>query len=380
MYEKSRGTLSGRFRGHLRRPAPLALGGVACLVVLAGGFAFIVRHDSATTCPSVQPCVPAGVASPFVTTCGTDLCVEGSRLTIKGATVHGHYDAPARAVADAGAANLNTLELVDFDTHYRQLVDAESSATWVRVDNFIAQASAKHLHIVLNLSEYGWALQTAGHTMNSPTWQADWNQYLSFVANRVNTATGRVYKHDPAIALVEIWGEIPAPNYPDPIGTTAQVTSFYANSLAQWKALAPEILVSTGGFSYLNDGKSGIDWKTIMGDPNDAVCAFEINSSGDRDATTRLVTSYCQSLGKPWFLAAWNSCLKPSAGAWDITDWASDNEMASHADDMYRIAGGGEPAAYRSVGTDFWNLGPQSAPTCDVGPQFPQTWAVVQKA
>ncbi len=380
MYQRSRGMVSGRVRGRLRRPVPLALVAVAGLVIVAGGIAVIARHVSTPACPSMQSCAAGGVVSPFVTTCGTDLCADGSRLTIKGATVHGHYDDPARAIADASAGNLNTLDLVDFDTHYRQLADAESPGTWGRIDALIAKATAKHLHIVLNLSEYGWALQTAGHTMNSSTWQSDWNEYLSFVANRVNTATGVAYKHDPSIAMVEIWGEIPAPNYPDAVGTTAQITSFYSNSLARWKAVAPDILVSTGGFSYLNDGRSGIDWKTIMGDPNDAVCAFEINSAGDRDATTHRVTSYCQSLGKPWFLAAWNSCRKPSSGTWDITDWATDSEMASHADDMYRIAMGGAPATYRAVGSDFWNLGPQSAPTCDVGPQFPRTWDVVQNA
>jgi hypothetical protein len=31
--------------------------------------------------------------------------------------------------------------------------------------------------------------------------------------------------------------------------------------------------------------------------------------------------------------------------------------MAAHALDMYRIAKGDDPASYRALGTDFWNLG-----------------------
>jgi hypothetical protein len=218
-------------------------------------------------------------------------------------------------------------------------------------------------------------------------WQGDWNQYLGFIANRVNSVTGIRYRNDPTIAMVELWGEIPAPNYPDPVGTTAQLQTFYAASLRRWRLLAPHILASTGGFSYLDDSGSGIPWQAIMGDSADSVCDVEINSTGDRNVSVPEVDQYCQSLGKPWFLAAWSACSQPTQGSWDLdhleqsTPAATDGAMAAHARDMFDLAAGSSPATYPAIGTDFWNLGPQTWDTCDLGPSSPesgsQTWAVI---
>jgi hypothetical protein len=316
----------------------------------------------------------------FVSVCGSGLCVGANSFTIKGATAYGQYANPAAEIAKAQAGNLDTLELVEFDTQYHQLSDTESAATWTQVDAFIAAAAAAHMHVILNLSEYGQSLQAAGITMASPAWQTDWNQYLAFVADRVNTRTSVAYKDDPTIAMVELWGEIPAPAYSDPVGTTAQLQAFFATSLAQWKALAPNILGSSGGFSYLNDAGSGIPWQAIMNDPNDATCDVEINSYPDRDTTIPAVTQFCKSIGKPWFLAAWSACDQQSSGSWDIDSWQSDAQMAAHASNMYAIAAGATPAAYPAIGSDFWNLGPGTAPTCDLGPQFPLTWSTIGAA
>jgi hypothetical protein len=59
--------------------------------------------------------------------------------------------------------------------------------------------------------------------------------------------------------------------------------------------------------------------------------------------------------------------------------------MASHARDMYAEASGHATTspgpAMPGVGTDFWNLGGERIHngTCDIGPQFPQTFAVVKQ-
>src|SRR5262249_6799748 len=151
-----------------------------------------------------------------------NLCINDAPYRIKGATAYGQYGSPAAVIALAKAGRLNTIELVEFQPQHHQLSDTQSAATWTRVDRLIAAAAAQHLHIILNLSEFGQSLQAAGLTMSSSTWQSRWNQYLSFVANRENTVTGTVYKNDPTIAMVEIWGEIPAPGYPNPVGTSQQ--------------------------------------------------------------------------------------------------------------------------------------------------------------
>lgn len=332
----------------------------------------------------------AAPASPpgdqFVRACGTQLCLHGRAFVIHGATAYGEYGNPVREVALARRAHLNTIELVEFDTRYHVLSDTMSAATWDRVDRFIAVAGAAGMHVVLNLAEYGQSLAAAGRT---PT-TVDWGSYLSFIANRVNTVTGVRYRDDPTIAMVELYGEIDAPNFGVPTaGTTAEMIAYFHRSLAEWHALAPNILGSTGGFSYINypDSQSGIDWQQIVSDPLDSVCEVEVNSSADRDVSVPELSSYCKALGKPWFLAAWSSCYNDHPwGSADINDWPSDQAMAAHAEDMEEItADRGVTApgpAMAPVGSDFWNLGdtPVVEGTCNIGPQFPLTFDVVRRA
>ena len=317
----------------------------------------------------------------YVTSCGTSLCFDGSPWIEKGGSGYGQYGTPASLVAEAKSGKLNTIELVEFDTRHHQLSDTESTATWNRLDQVIADAGKAGLHVVLNLSEFGQSLQAAGYTMSSASWQHEWNQYLSFIARRTNTVTGLKYGSDPTIAMVELWGEIPAPNLSNPIGTAAQMQGWFSATLAEWHSLAPHILVSSGGFASLNErGAAGIPWQRIMSDPNNATCDIEINSVGDRDVTTPMVTKYCQGIAKPWFLSAWSSCLKPPRSSTDLDGYATDAQMAMHAAAMYATDSGQSSAAYRALGTDFWGLGRATTNTCQLGPQFPLTWAVVRGA
>jgi hypothetical protein len=351
----------------IHTPAPLSPAGPAPTAV-----ATATPSPTPISTPSPSPSRPV---SPFVTVCGTALCADGVRFDERGATAYGEYGNPAAEVALARRAKLNTLELVEFDTLYHTLSDTESSATWDRVDAFIAAARTGGLRVILNLSEYGQSLQAAGQ----PPVTMDWGPYLSFIASRVNTVTGLRYADDPTIAMVELWGEIPAPNYPNPVGTTQQITDFYSRSLAEWRTDAPRILVSSGGFSYINDPHSGIDWKTIMADPDNAACDVEVNSNGDLSVSVPAVASYCRSLGKPWFLAAWSSCFGTARGTWDVDYWSSDAAMAAHATVMINVADGVSVPA--PLGDDFWNIGDTAAVTgtCDIGPQFPLTFAVVEQ-
>jgi hypothetical protein len=311
-------------------------------------------------------------ADPFIRACGAQLCLGGQPFRIHGATTYGQLDDPAAEVALAKQAKLNVLELVEYETQYHSLASTMSEATWARVDNFVAVAKQNGLHIILNFSSYGQSLQAAGQ---KPT-TTDWQGFLNFVAGRVNTKTGITYAQEPAIAMVELYGEIDAPNYHAPYrGTTAETSAFFQRTLAQWKALDPNHLASTGGFSYINDPGSGIDWKTIVADPHNDVCGVEVNSYGDRNISVPNLSSYCGQIGKPWFLAAWSSCYNNKSSANDINSWLTDDDMAAHALDMYTI---GRPA----VGSDFWNLGPGTAHlgSCDIGPQFPKTLGTVQTA
>jgi hypothetical protein len=182
--------------------------------------------------------------------------------------------------------------------------------------------------------------------------------------------------------MVELFGEICYPGETDSTcpagtsGTAEQMEQFFDRSETEWHALAPNILISSGGFSHL-DGNTTIPWQAIVADPDNSVCDLEVNSPNDYNESVGKFTNYCQSLGKPWFLAAWSSCYDTSSYPYYL---ATDADMADHAVLMYGLADGTAPAPYTAVGSDFWNLQDDgvSPGSCDLGPAFPQTWSVVR--
>lgn len=153
--------------------------------------------------------------------------------------------------------------------------------------------------------------------------------------------------------------------------------TFFHNALSYLRTKDPNHIISSGGLSYINYN-SGIDWKTIMSDPNNQVCGVEINSSGDRNTSVPNVSGLCKQLGKPWFLAAWSSCYQ--AGGGDLTNEPDIPHMTTHAQDMYNVEKGAAPAAMPAIGSDFWNLANSASNpgTCDLSPQFPAVWSVIQ--
>jgi hypothetical protein len=93
-----------------------------------------------------------------------------------------------------------------------------------------------------------------------------------------------------------------------------------------------------------------------------------------RNITIPMVSAYCKSISKPWFLSAWSACDKTGT-AYD--DYSGDSTMALHAQDMEGVSAGSN-GAMPALGNDFWNLGPATSNTCEIGPQFALTWSVIQ--
>lgn len=338
-----------------------------------------------TAAASVSPITEAPYPPAAVSICRLSLCAGGEPFVIRGATAYGAYSEPYEEVARAQGAHLNTLELVEFDTRYHVLSDTVSVATWDRVDKFIVVARSRGLHVILNLAEYGQSLQAAGVT---PT-TVDWEPYLSFIANRKNTHDGLIYKDDPTIAMVEVFGEICFPGELDgtcpagTTGTTAQMRRFFDRTEKEWHGLAPNILISSGGLSHLNKKdnpigvSNGIPYRAIYSDPANDVCDLVVNSPDDYKDSISKAARYCKSIGKAWFLSAWSSCFRDTEYPYYF---ATDAQMARHAQAMYNLTRDKSPSHEVAVGTDFWNLNhtPVSPGTCDIGSQFPLTWATVQ--
>ena len=315
---------------------------------------------ASTATPPPTPTPTPAPASSFVTACGTQLCLNGATWYLYGASQLGGLDDPAARASLAVAGGLNTLRIVNF------LDEGGASSTapydewrWQRVDKTLDAARANGLHVLLDLSTYRNLLWNAG----ANPYTTDWAPFLDFVANRRNTVNGRTYANDPTIAIVAFAGEV------EPINTssntrgitTSQVTTFFHRTFAEWKALDPNHLTSSGGFLQI-DWNSGIDWKTIWSDANSDVCSIHDYSNNDQTITTPAVSSYCGSIGRPWITEEFG---------WDQS--TGDATRAQDYAGMYALQ-----RTFHAAGVGNWNLGTQvGGSTYDVNPNTPKTWAVV---
>ena len=325
--------------------------------------------------PAAHPAVAPAPAP--VTACGRSLCAGPRRWVMYGATIYNPGLTPDRSgirrpgstVALARRAHLNTIRITDFLGRDGPVATAPyDEAAWRRVDVMIADAGASGMHVDLGLADYR---NMMWNNCEDP-YRANWSRFIDFVAHRVNTVTGRIYSHDPTIALISIAGEplqigahsfrAAATNRPCTIAySAAQLTRFYASTLGEWAATRPTVMLNTGGLGYLNESNSGIAWRSIMALPDNPVC--DIKTYGGMAGFAATVARYCARIGKP---------LIDEEFGW--TQAAGDAARAR--------AFTGALARLKSIGVAgvaFWNLGYQQAATSyDVGPGEPLTWAAVR--
>jgi hypothetical protein len=311
--------------------------------------------------PSTRAAAPAAAAvqTPYVTACGTSLCLHGAPWHLYGATIYSGYDDPVGRIALAKQAGLNTLRLVNFIDPADTMSDLSVAKNWLRLDKMIADAQQQGLKVILDLSDYRNLLVKSG--LNPYT--IDWAPFLALVAGRHNTVTGVRYANDPTIALVSLAGEVEPINSPKNIlhVTTSQVTDFFRRTFAEWHTVDPNHLVSTGGLGQL-DWPSGVDWKSIMALPGDDVCTIIIYGESTTATVPPLIGRYCSSAGRPWITEEFGTPIE--------------NGDAARAAAYTRIMRVNK--ANGSAGTAFWNLGPETIPASfDVNPSSPLLWQAV---
>ncbi len=295
----------------------------------------------------------------FVKACGTQLCIDGKPWEPYFAS---SYDANLHLTWDINAAaqgHLNTIRINNFlDNDGNPQTAPYDEAHWEIVDRLIAFARAKGLHVLLDLSAYR-NLTTQNDTQNP--YLVDWKPFLTFVINRVNTVTHLRYGDDTTIALFDIAGEVSPPNGTDPLHETPlQITSFFARTAREFKALDHHHLLSTGGLYQLN-WNSGIDYKTLFSNPNIDVCAVHAPPTGE-DAV--ITAQFCGSIHKPWL---WEEFFQEQG--------VGDAARAQFFQQTYDVG-----KRLHDAGIGFWNLGPGLGVTNDdVGPQTPLVWQVVIK-
>jgi len=295
----------------------------------------------------------------FVKVCGAHLCIDGKQWEPYFAST---YDASHHLVWDINTAaqgHLNTLRITNFlDPDGNPQTAPYSEAYWRIVDQLIAGARAKGLHIILDLSAYR-NMTTQNETHNP--YLVDWKPFLTFVINRVNTVTKVRYGDDPTIAMFALAGEVNPPNGTNPLHeTTQQINAFFARTAREFKTLDHNQLLSPGGL-YQFSWNSGVDYKTIFSNPALDVCAVHSPPTG---ADAAITAQFCARIHKPWL---WEEFFDPQG----VGDQARAQffQQTYHAEKQLQAAGIG-----------FWNLGPGlGADNDDVGPQTPLTWQVVIK-
>jgi hypothetical protein len=352
-------------------------GNMRCFVGITRIVAVLVVAVSAAGSGTVTGAAPG---PPFVTICAANgkpqTCLGGVPWAVYGATIYHMADTTAEIdweIAHAKAMGLNTLQTIGVHCNFAQPGDMTAPCVFTALDYLLQQAARNGLHVVLDFSDYGHLLHNNGHVPEDPSQYAGWDNLLATYANRVNAKTGIAYKDDPTIAFVEIYGEADAPTGSDPYRpTTAQLTAFYRHTLATWKSVAPRILGTSGNLQYL-DWDSGIDYRAIFADPNNAICNSEIDNPNERAITGPLVRDYCATLGKPWINGAIN-IGGPLVGG------TSDAKRAAWTDKAEEWT----VNTYRADGVLFWNLGDESIAsnpnTYDFGgPSVPLTNAIVLK-
>ena len=329
--------------------------------------------SSGSASSSTQPS-----ATGAVSVCGTALCVAGAAWPMYGATIYnpgvvpyrsGLKD-PADTITLARAAHLNMVRITDFlDVNGSPDTAPYDPARWRLVDGVIAAARSAGMHVDLGLADYRAMLW---NNCVDP-YTADWTKFIGFVADRVNTVDGSVYRDDPTLALVSIAGEpqqankaysftASATKQPCTLTySTADLTGFYRRAIGVWQSRHPAVLIDTGGLGYLNETHSGIDWRTIFALPGNATCA--IKTYGGMQAWAPTAAAYCASLGKP---------LIDEEFGWQ--QQVGDDQRAADFAAMYAML-----RSLHVAGIAFWNLGYQTGPTSyEVGPGTPRTFAAIQ--
>jgi hypothetical protein len=275
---------------------------------------------------------------------------------------------PEQTVQLAQSAGMNTIRITDYLNDFgNPSSDPYDEASWRRVDAVIAAAGQAGMHVDLGLADYR---NMMWNNCIDP-YDASWSHFIDFVANRVNTITGEVYKDDPTIAFVSIAGEpLPVgtqPAFTDVAGgsctlsySTSELTSFYSNTLSEWAATDGTVLANSGGLGYLNEPGNGIDWQSIMSLHDNAFCDMKTYLGMAQFATT--VASYCASIGKP--------LIDEEFG------WTQSNGDATRAEDF--TSAFASLKAMGVTGLAFWNLGYEHAQTSyDVSSLEPLTWAAI---
>lgn len=160
----------------------------------------------------------------------------------------------------------------------KEPIDYLQEETLVALDRTIAAAGARGIYVVLTLvnnwDDFGgmnrwtmWRFGRADHDQffADPTIRAWYRSLASFLANRVNTITGRAYRDEPALFAWELTNEA---RLTTQAGTPQQLNDWFGEMSTHIKSVDPNHMVTTGieGFYSGNHGaRNTEDWMSGTG-------------------------------------------------------------------------------------------------------------------
>ena len=267
---------------------------------------------------------------------------------------------PSGAIALAVGLHLNTVRVGNWldgklePGYATPLAQATSDASWRPVDTFIADAKTSGLRTWLDLSGFKDLLLNSCINPYTPSEYSAWDAYVRFAAQRVNTVSGASYATDPEILWVGFSGEPYPPGAwgpgTNPAGwpatcsnaltySSANLTNFYANVEATWRAYSNKLTMA-GGLSYLDLSKNGIDYHSIFANRNNDICGFK--TYGGMEAWLHNGVSYCA-----------NTLHRPSVNVeWGFKQSMGDAARASAFQGQFM-----NNASVGIAGNFFWNAG-----------------------
>jgi RNA polymerase sigma factor (sigma-70 family) len=314
----------------------------------------------------------------FVRRTGHYLTLNGKPIHLHGATFYGapwrgdqfnaYVDTWMKHAQDNG---LNSIRICDF-IHNSDRNQWRDVRTWENLDYLLSVITKRKMFAILDLSTYRNLIERT--YKQDPKAEKDdlsiaaaydaknWVDFTAFVSAR--------YKNCPSLAFYSIAGEADAPV--SKRISTKGLTEFFDQVSTQLHTGDPNHLISSGGLLFL-DWDAGIDWKAIFALPNIQMANVHIYSDGDISVLPKVAEWARQpDVNVPFVIEEFG-----------LQQHSTDAKRAQYVDDagrstyFQRIYALG--SLYSSVGTLFWNLGPElKRESCDVGPQTPVAWTVVR--